>query len=202
MELPQFYENARVLIHSMFYKVLHIWVENFALPVDSCRHMARFRLLLATLLSTTTILGACSLLPEQRPTGKQARSATAPAEDKTRSSATTRKAPQATKAKPVAPSSDDGTTQAKPPPPPAPDLIGKSEQELIALLGRPVSEGPVGPGKMLRYAADGCAVELLLFPDLQSGSLRTLDLVESRHAGVSARECVARIHVAFQSGGK
>lgn len=173
--------------------------------------MARFRLLLATLLSTTTILGACSLLPEPQPTGKQVRSAPAPAAaspqspqavDKSRSSAPTRKAPQAAKAKPVAPRSDGGTTQAKPPPPSAPDLIGKSEQELIALLGRPISEGPVGPGKMLRYAAEDCAVELLLFPDLQSGSLRALDLVESRHAGVSARECVARIHVAFQSGGR
>lgn len=58
---------------------------------------------------------------------------------------------------------------------PAPDLIGLSEGALRRAFGEPAEEIDRPPGKVWRYGAEGCRLEVHLFPDLVRGGLVTLD---------------------------
>jgi hypothetical protein len=54
-------------------------------------------------------------------------------------------------------------------------ILGRSEAEVIARLGRPTHVQAREPGKILRYEGAGCALEIHLFPDTRDG-MRALDM--------------------------
>lgn len=56
------------------------------------------------------------------------------------------------------------------------DVVGKSEAEVIALLGRPATEQVASAVKVLHFQAEGCAVEVHLFPDVRHGGYRALEM--------------------------
>lgn len=90
-----------------------------------------------------------------------------------------------------------------PPPPPAPppsvsvvappDLAGASAARLDDLLGSPDERAASGPGERWRYRAEGCVLDLFLFPDVATGRLIVLD---RRAQGAEESACVRRLQAA------
>ena len=76
-------------------------------------------------------------------------------------------------------------TAALPPPPPAPEppvvpaasqLIGRTPQQVEALLGRPTDERERPPARIRRYElADGCAMEVAYYLDVNRGDFYALN---------------------------
>jgi hypothetical protein len=80
------------------------------------------------------------------------------------------------------------------PVPPAPvDVVGKSETDLIALLGRPRHEQVASAAKVMRFAAEGCEVEVHLFPDVKQGGYRVL---ETSGGGMAPSQCLGKVRAA------
>lgn len=82
---------------------------------------------------------------------------------------------------------------ATPPAIQARQIVGLNELQTANLLGRPQAEVPALPGKVWRYGADGCQLDIHLFPDVRSGGYLALDYKVSSAPGTNADECVARI---------
>lgn len=89
---------------------------------------------------------------------------------------------------PARPSAKPGTelNALRPSPRPAPEregaaltgspkLLGLSEEETLALLGRPAQETEQPPGKLWIYHAAGCQLSVHLFPDMERGGFYALD---------------------------
>lgn len=78
--------------------------------------------------------------------------------------------------------------------PPQPiDVVGKSEADVVALLGRPRQEQTASAAKVMRFAADGCEVEVHLFPDVRQGGYRVL---ETSSGGLPASQCLGKVRAA------
>lgn len=56
-----------------------------------------------------------------------------------------------------------------------PKLVGLSEDETAALLGRPAEETAQPPGKVWLYRAAGCQLAVHFFPDMEKGGFYALD---------------------------
>ena len=77
-------------------------------------------------------------------------------------------------------------------PPPQPlDVVGKSEADVIALLGQPADEQVASAAKVMRFTAEGCAVEVHLFPDVKQGGYRVLET--SGGGSVSPPLCLGKV---------
>lgn len=66
-------------------------------------------------------------------------------------------------------------TAAAPSPSGPPKLVGLSEDETAALLGRPAEETAQPPGKVWLYRAAGCELSVHFFPDMEKGGFYALD---------------------------
>ena len=75
----------------------------------------------------------------------------------------------------------------------APDqVIGLSEAETSELLGEPKGREDKAPAKVWRYAARGCDVTVIFYPELGSLTYRALNL-EVRAESVSEGACLGGI---------
>jgi hypothetical protein len=86
-------------------------------------------------------------------------------------------------------------TAAAPPLPPS--LIGLSEDQTAALLGRPSEEAEEAPGKVWTYAGNACRLTVHLFPDMQKGGFYALDYSAD---DAPKEQCVARLAEAKRRG--
>lgn len=58
---------------------------------------------------------------------------------------------------------------------PPPNLVGLSEADTAALLGQPTEQADQAPGKIWTYRAEGCALSVHLFPEMDGGGFYALD---------------------------
>ncbi|GEM_PF-3658997 len=92
----------------------------------------------------------------------------------------------------AAPAATIAPPQAVVTPPPQPlDVVGKSEADVIALLGQPADEQVASAAKVMRFTAEGCAVEIHLFPDVKQGGYRVLET--SGGGSVPAPQCLGKV---------
>jgi hypothetical protein len=90
-------------------------------------------------------------------------------------------------AKPKAPQAETSALVEKAAPP---RLVGMSEEETAAALGRPMDEVEQPPGKVWTYQADGCRLAVHLFPDMDKGGFYALDYT----AGEAPKDwCLGRV---------
>ncbi|HJQ59111.1 MAG TPA: hypothetical protein VJ890_19555 [Vineibacter sp.] len=91
--------------------------------------------------------------------------------------------------------------RSEPAPAPAPvNMVGFGEQELRNLLGAPAIQEERPPGKIWRYRKGGCALDVTLYPDVQTRKYGTLSYEVKSNDGTDQgkRACLADI----QSGGR
>ena len=94
---------------------------------------------------------------------------------------------------PLPPKKPVRTAKPKPVEPPKPiTVVGKREEDVVALLGAPLNEEAAPPAKILRFSANGCGLEVYVFPDMaQGGGFRALDMRAT--GGPTAPQCLERI---------
>jgi hypothetical protein len=69
-------------------------------------------------------------------------------------------------------------------------LVGMSEEETAAALGRPADEAEQPPGKVWTYEVDGCRLAVHLFLDMDRGGFYALDYT----AGEAPKDwCLGRV---------
>lgn len=69
-------------------------------------------------------------------------------------------------------------------------LVGMSEAETAAVLGRPAGEAEQPPGKVWTYEVEGCRLAVHLFPDMDRGGFYALDYT----AGEAPKDwCLGRV---------
>ncbi len=78
---------------------------------------------------------------------------------------------------------------------PAIELVGKSESEVRALLGPPNSEEERAPGKTWHYQDGQCAVDVHLYPNVQTRQFGTLayEVKSDDSTDQGKRSCLAHI---------
>lgn len=79
---------------------------------------------------------------------------------------------------------------AAPPPQPL-DVVGKSDHEVVALLGRPAHERVASAVKVMQFQAPDCAVEVHFFPDVKQGGFRALEVTGG--APLAPPQCLGRV---------
>lgn len=155
-----------------------------------------FRLAAAVLLVVT--MAACAAPDKGGPApSKPMTAAKVPPPKKAVAKAKAGKAEKTPPPAPAAESQPEIVQEAAPVPTPTPptgrvDIVGKSEGEVLALLGQPSGESATSPGKVLSFAGSGCAIEVHLFPDIKQGGFRALELI-SKGGDVAADLCAGRI---------
>lgn len=89
---------------------------------------------------------------------------------------------------------------AAPPPPPQQvaalppqplNVVGKSDAEVVALLGRPAGERTASAVKVMRFDAEGCAAEVHFFADVKQGGYRALEVTGA--GSVPPPQCLGRV---------
>lgn len=147
-------------------------------------------------------LGGCTTAPEPAPKPVAAKPAPAKTVKPTKKPTRKPAKPDAEPASAAEMAAEPGgvaSPPSVPPSVPAPavveappiDVVGKSEADVIALLGRPSQEQMASAAKVMRFAADGCAVEVHLFADVKQGGYRVL---ETTGAGtVPASQCLGKV---------
>ncbi|MCW5568857.1 MAG: hypothetical protein KIS84_11585 [Dokdonella sp.] len=98
-------------------------------------------------------------------------------------------------------SSTDKPNEGRSEPAPGPvNLIGLEEQELRDLLGSPAAQEDRPPGKIWRYRKGGCALNVTLYPDVQTRKFGTLSYEVKSDDGTeqAKRACLADL----QPGGR
>lgn len=75
------------------------------------------------------------------------------------------------------------------------DLVGKKEGEVRALFGTPNSEEDRPPGKTFHYRNGQCALDVHLYPDVQTRQFGTLAYEVKSDDGTDEgkRSCVAHL---------
>lgn len=75
------------------------------------------------------------------------------------------------------------------------NLVGKSESEVRALLGPPNSEEERAPGKTWHYRDGQCAVDVHLYPDVQTRQFGTLayEVKSDDSTDEGKRNCLAHL---------
>jgi hypothetical protein len=75
------------------------------------------------------------------------------------------------------------------------NLVGKSETEVRALLGPPTSEEERAPGKTWHYRDGQCAVDVHLYPDVQTRQFGTLayEVKSDDNTDEGRRSCLAHL---------
>ncbi len=75
------------------------------------------------------------------------------------------------------------------------NLVGKSESEVRSLLGPPNSEDERAPGKTWHYREGQCAVDVHLYPDVQTRQFGTLayEVKSDDSTDEGKRSCLARL---------
>jgi hypothetical protein len=93
----------------------------------------------------------------------------------------------------------------EPPPqdPPPVSLVGKSEAEIRTLFGPPTSEEDRAPGKTWHYQDGQCAMDVQLYPDVQTRQFGTLayEVRSNDSTDEGKRLCVAQLHSRTQASG-
>jgi hypothetical protein len=117
----------------------------------------------------------------------------------------------APKTRSVARRPDDGEPRrARPAAPPAPEplamdpdkLIGMSQEETTAILGRPVSVANLAPATVWSYRSAGCELDVFFYMDLGARMFRVLayEMKAIRQDAQAERNCVGRIRAASAAG--
>ena len=88
-----------------------------------------------------------------------------------------------------------------PPHEPAVRLVGKSENELRALLGSPTNEEDRPPGKRWRYRDGQCTLDVQLYPDVQTKQFGTLayEVRSDDNTDEGRRVCMAQLQSRAQA---
>jgi len=75
------------------------------------------------------------------------------------------------------------------------NLAGKSESDLIALLGPPNSEESRAPGKTWHYREGQCTVDIRLYPDVQTRQFGSLgyEVKSDDNTDEGRRVCLAQL---------
>ncbi len=75
------------------------------------------------------------------------------------------------------------------------NLVGKSENELRALLGPPTKEEDRPPGKTWRYRDGQCTLDVQLYPDVQTRQFGTLgyEVKSDDNTDEGKRVCLAQL---------
>jgi hypothetical protein len=84
--------------------------------------------------------------------------------------------------------------------PPLVSVVGRSEAEIVRLLGAPSSETVEPPAKKLTFAAEACSLEVYLFPEMAQGGFRALD--EKATGSLPVAQCLAQLRAAHGTGGQ
>lgn len=84
--------------------------------------------------------------------------------------------------------------------PPLVSVVGRSEAEIVSLLGAPSSETVEPPARKLTFAAEACSLEVYLFPEMAQGGFRALD--EKATGGLPVAQCLAQLRAAHGTGGQ
>jgi len=102
--------------------------------------------------------------------------------------------------------------RARPAPPPAPPieplamdpdkLIGMTQAETTAILGRPVSVADLAPATVWSYRSTGCELDVFFYMDLGARMFRVLayEMKAIRQDAQAERNCVGRIRAASAAG--
>jgi hypothetical protein len=82
-------------------------------------------------------------------------------------------------------------------------LVGKSESEIHALLGPPDSEEDRAPGKTWHYRDGQCALDVQLYPDVQTRQFGTLayEVKSNDSTDEGKRLCVAQFKSRTRTNG-
>lgn len=143
-----------------------------------------------SVLATALVTAACAMLndtppsPVPTPTSAPAPQAqSSPSQPGPKSSAPTRHA----SARP-----HPSLSKKEEPVPVAVDsMLGQSEADIVKRLGPPSSQTEQAPAKLLVFTADGCALDVYVFPNMAQGDFRALEVRAS--GGLPAGQCLARI---------
>jgi hypothetical protein len=83
------------------------------------------------------------------------------------------------------------------------NLIGKSEDQVRALLGPPTSVEERAPGKTWHYRVGQCSADVQLYPDVQTRKFGTLsyEVKSNDNTDEGRRGCVAQFSSRAQSRG-
>lgn len=88
-----------------------------------------------------------------------------------------------------------------PPDATAPSLVGRSEIEVQALYGPPSSTEDRPPGKVWHYRDGTCALDVRLFPDVQTRQFGTLsyEVKSDDNSDQGKRACLAQLRARAQA---
>lgn len=156
-------------------------------------------------------LGACVTTPEPAAPQSAAKPAVAKAAKKPAKKPATVKSPKAseppveiytptpqTPAEPMAwpPPLPAPQVQVQAPPaapllPPPLDVVGKSDHEVVALLGQPAQERVASAVKVMQFQTHDCAVEVHFFPDVKQGGFRALEVTGG--GPLAPPQCLGRV---------
>jgi hypothetical protein len=119
----------------------------------------------------------------------------------------------APKTRSVARRSDDEPRRPRAAPPAAPPpgeplamdpdkLIGMTQAETTAILGRPVSVADLAPATVWSYRSSGCELDVFFYMDLGARMFRVLayEMKAIRQDAQAERNCVGRIRAASAAG--
>ena len=93
------------------------------------------------------------------------------------------------------------TAPVSPPEAATPNLVGRSEIEVQALFGSPSSTEDRPPGKVWHYRDGTCALDVRLFPDVQTRQFGTLsyEVKSDDNSDQGKRACVAQLRARAQA---
>ena len=132
--------------------------------------------------------------------GRLTTSQTTPAPAKPAAATTARTAPSKAGTTPVQEQASIPATMVQQAPPApageaAPSLVGRSEIEVQALFGQPSSTEDRPPGKVWHYRDGACALDVRLFPDVQTRQFGTLsyEVKSDDNSDQGKRACLAHL---------
>jgi len=161
------------------------------------------RILIVVLVA---LLGGCGLFPLEKaePAGQPAASTLDPATQwpdteapKARSAARRAAEPADRRAKAIAPPSQIDSLAMDPE-----KLIGMTQAEATAILGRPAAVNDEPPATIWSYRGGGCVLDVFFYMDLGARMFRVLayEMKANRRDAQTDRTCVGRIRAASAAG--